>query len=515
MHPVIRCRNRRNERDDMDIVSSQEFLMTNHLNITFRPWLARSAWALLAITFSHVALAVDTVAVDAGVMFQRMDGFGMSSRVFDDPHLFDNFDPNTGRALTVMSAAQQDAVLDRLFIDLGLTRLRPASPDVTAGAGIEPVNYNNDPYVKDHRKFSNAWKNLDAHVDMMMRAQQRGATTFFLSPLSRETRMGETTTNDAAEYAEWLLAQVRRSRDQGIVLPFLSVANEPSYSRNPMSGTFLRDVIKDLGPRLRAEGFATLFVLPDDVRASDAAAKAQVVLSDPVARPYVGALATHLYDEPVSNVGQLQAVANQYQLPLWMTEFTVGAMGTAGLPANAFSWAALMHDLIATYNVSAVDYLWGFFGQWEGNTTMLVTLNNNGAAYQGMTLNKQYYTTGQYSRFVRPGSRRIQATSSANAVLTTAYLDRSSLVVVAINTDTVDHSVTFSLAGVPLSASATVQPTRTSASDNWALLAPITVSGSGFATTLAHNSVTTFVTSTNDGIFVDGFENMALEIKAH
>jgi hypothetical protein len=221
MHPVIRCRNRRNERDDMDIVSSQEFLMTNHLNITFRPWLARSAWALLAITFSHVALAVDTVAVDAGVMFQRMDGFGMSSRVFDDPHLFDNFDPNTGRALTVMSAAQQDAVLDRLFIDLGLTRLRPASPDVTAGAGIEPVNDNNDPYVTDLSQFSFAWKNLDAHVDMMMRAQQRGATTFFLSPLSRETWMGATTTNDAAEYAEWLLAQVRRSRDKGIVLPFL------------------------------------------------------------------------------------------------------------------------------------------------------------------------------------------------------------------------------------------------------------------------------------------------------
>jgi len=484
--------------------------MNHHLSPAPRLWLARSAWVLLASGFSQLALAVDTVAVDAVVTFQRMDGFGMSSRVFDDPHLFNNFDPNTGRALTVMSAAQQDAVLDRLFIDLGLTRLRPASPDTAVGAGIEPVNDNSDPYVTDLSQFSFAWKNLDAHVDMMVRAKQRGATTFFLSPLSRETWMGTTTANDVAEYAEWLLAQVRRSRDQGIVLPFLSVANEPSYSRNPMSGAFLRDVIKDLGPRLRAEGFATLFVLSDDVRASDAAAKAQIVLSDPVARPYVGALATHLYDEAVSNVGQLQAIANQYQLPLWMTEFTVGAMGTAGLPANAFSWAALMHDLIATYNVSAVDYLWGFFGQWEGNTTMLVTLNNNGATYQGMTLNKQYYTTGQYSRFVRPGARRIQALSSANTVLTTAYLDRSRLVVVAINTDTVDHTAAFTINGVALPASATVQPTRTSASDDWATLNPLVVSGSAFTTTLAHNSVTTFVASTNDGIFVDGFETPPL-----
>ncbi|MEO5558394.1 MAG: hypothetical protein ABIO49_01610, partial [Dokdonella sp.] len=319
--------------------------------------LAHAALGLASAFLASAAYAVDTVAIDAAVTFQRMDGFGISSRVFDDPHLFNNFDPATGRALTVLTGAQQDAILDRLFVDLKLTRLRPASPDTAVGAGIEPVNDNGDPYVTDFGGFNFAWKNLDAHADLMVRAQQRGATTFFLSPLSRESWMGTTTQNDAAEYAEWLLAQVRRARDNGLVLPYLSVANEPSYSRNPMSGAFVRDVIKDLGPRLRAEGFATRFVVPDDVRASDAAAKTQIVLSDPVALSYVGALATHLYDEPVSNVAQMRALANQYQLPLWMTEFTVGAMGTAGLPQDAFSWAALMHDLIATYNVSAVDYL--------------------------------------------------------------------------------------------------------------------------------------------------------------
>ncbi|MEO7432417.1 MAG: hypothetical protein ABIR62_10375, partial [Dokdonella sp.] len=173
---------------------------------------------------------------------------------------------------------------------------------------------------------------------------------------------------------------------------------------------------------------------------------------------------------------------------------------------DAFSWAALMHDLIATYNVSAVDYLWGFFGQWEGNATMLVTLNNSGATYQGMTLNKQYYTTGQYSRFIPPGARRIQATSSAAAVLTTAYLDRANLIIVAINTDGAAHAVSFAVAGTTLSASATALPTRTSGSEDWATLTPIAVSGSGFPATLAHNSVTTFVIPTNDGIFADGFD---------
>lgn len=49
-----------------------------------------------------------------------------------------------------------------------------------------------------------------------------------------------------------------------------------------------------------------------------------------------------------------------------------------------------MHDLIATYNVSAVHYLCELFGQWEGSTTMLVTSNNSAAIYPGITLTTQY-----------------------------------------------------------------------------------------------------------------------------
>ena len=38
------------------------------------------------------------VTIDFRTTFQRMDGFGAAERVFDDPHVFNNFDPTTGRA---------------------------------------------------------------------------------------------------------------------------------------------------------------------------------------------------------------------------------------------------------------------------------------------------------------------------------------------------------------------------------------------------------------------------------
>ena len=433
------------------------------------------------------------VTIDARTIYQRMDGFGASERVFDDPHVFNNFNPATARALTVLSTNQQDVALDRLYVDLRLTRVRPASPDTAVGAGIEPQNDNTDPNVSDLSKFNFAWKSLDAHIDYIARARERGVNTWFLSPLNRETWMGTTTTNDAAEYAEWLLAQALRCQALGVPLPYLSVANEPSYSRNTLSGAFIRDVIKILGPKLRAADLPTLFVVPDDVRSSDAAAKTQIILADPLARSYVGALATHLYDEPLTNVTKMRLLSEQYGLPLWMTEFSLALAGAVRLGNGPFDYAGLIHELLGTYNISAVDYQWGFFGQWESKG-QLVILNHNttGAqSYTGHTLTKEYYVTGQYSKFIAPGACRIRADSTNSTIKATAYLDWPQLTIVAFNSAASGNpAVSFSLVGLP--AIGAVTSVRTSATENWASLPALNVTGATFTATLPHQSVTTF-----------------------
>jgi len=279
-----------------------------------------------------------------------------------------------------------------------------------------------------------------------------------------------------------------------VALPYLSIVNEPSYSRNTMSGAFIRDVIKILGPKLRAAGLATLVVIPDDVRSSNAAAKTQTIMADPLARPYVGALATHLYDESITNVSQMRTLAEQYGLPLWMTEFSLGLASSAGLGSGPFDDAGLIHELLATYNVSAVDYQWGFFGQWE-SSSQLVILNHatTGAqGYTGYTLPKVYYVTGQYSKFITPGARRIRVDSTSGNVKTSAYVDGTRLTIVAFNSSTsVSETVPFNLAGLP--AISAVTPVRTSNTENWAALPVISFTGSTFMATLPQRSVTTFI----------------------
>ncbi|WP_168206851.1 glycoside hydrolase family 30 beta sandwich domain-containing protein [Lacipirellula limnantheis] len=424
--------------------------------------------------------------IDAAVRHQTMAGFGASVRVFDDPGVF--FDTPAGRAAPVMTTAQQDEILDRLYRDLRLSRVRPTSPDATAGAGIEIINDNDNPYITDLSRFNFNGGRLDAQLDYFAHARTRGANTLFLSPTVRETWMATSTSNDVAEYSEWLLAQVRRARQLGTPLHFLSVANNSSAVSTPLSGEFIRDVIKNLGPRLQVQGFDARFVLPIDLTSGEAASSSQIVLGDPDAISYVGALEARLGGQSVSRISQVQAIASQYQLPLWLSDSSISDSGNVATGNDASEWASYLHEAVSAHNVSAVDYAKGFAGIPNSDVSALMTLIASEDAYAGYTLNKSYFATGQYSRFVLPGAQRIDAQSSDANVESTAYLSAEGLVVVLINNSDVNQEVTFDLRGV---AAARFSRVRTSPTENWATLPAVLPEQSAFKITLPPRSIET------------------------
>ncbi len=219
-----------------------------------------------------------------------MEGFGTTIRVFDDPHVFNNFNQTTRRANTTMTPAQEDEILDKLYVDLGLTRVHPATDE-----SIEEINDNNDPSDTDLSKFNFEWKKNDALIDIVKRARSRGVTNYFLSPIEIEDWMTEA---NPEEYVEWAMAIIRRWRDQGVELPFYSIMNEPGYERGGYwSGAYLRDVIKLLGSKLEAQGFATQIIAPDDLNAKFARERLDIIMADPNAAKYIGAFGYHLYGD--------------------------------------------------------------------------------------------------------------------------------------------------------------------------------------------------------------------------
>ena len=421
------------------------------------------------------AVSGATITVDTGVAHQTMDGFGSSVRLWDDPHVSNAADPATGRGYT-LTAAQQDELLDRLYVELGLTRARPIIDQ-----GIEPENDNADPSRIDEARFQFAWKRNDGYVEYVKRARARGLRTVWLSPLRLEPWMDR---GDPAEVAEWALAVLRRWRALGVELPYYAIVNEPGFERSGYwSGEELRDAIKALGPRLRAEGFATKIVITDDFNATEAYRRCRVILADEAARQYVGALAYHLYGGEPDDRARMAGLGRQYGLPVWMSEFAE--------PETPLAWAAAIHDLIANHNVSAVDAMWGFFGAWDRPGTHLIALKGEGTRYLGYEPTRYYYVTGQFSRFVRPGARRVGVTDAGSGVKLTAYREGRRVVLVAVNDGQAERTATLRLSAEP--AVRQLAAVRTSATEDWATLPPVTARDEIFTLTFPPGSVTTLL----------------------
>jgi len=294
---------------------------------------------------------------------------------------------------------------------------------------------------------------------------------------------------DPAEFVEWSFAIIQEWNRLGNPLPYWSIANEPGLSKPTINGAFLRDAIKLLGPRLAAAGIPTKLVAPDETSPASALSSASIILADPVARQYVAAIAFHLYggspsSQPnTASLSALAALAQQYGLPLWMSEWYT---------SDWFTWAKTIQSMLGNYNASAVDYAFGYFGQWVSNGGELIIINSVGNLYTGFVRTKQYWATRQWSHFIPPGAVRIRAVSSDPGVEVTAFLNGDSVVVVAVNTVTADRTVQVALgAGTPCVQGVTSK--RTTAIESGRILDPFTLSGPGFTTTLPATSVTTFV----------------------
>jgi O-glycosyl hydrolase len=412
------------------------------------------------------------ITVNVHHTHQTMEGFGASCRVWDDPHVSNAPSSDVPREA-------QETLLALLYEDLGLSRVR-----LILDAGIEVMNDNDDPATFNWDGYNFQWKRNDAHAGFVRQARARGLDTFLTAPVHLEQWMAE---DNPDEYVEWALAILLRWRELGLEMPYFSVINEPGH---PFSGLWspewMQTVVKRLGVRMRTEGLRTKLVIPDDLNPGEAYPRALAVLNDAEARQYVGAIAYHLYDAKDQDLASIRDLSMQYRMPVWMTEFSVPEDQTY---SGAMEWIKIVHTLIALYQVSAVDYMWAFFGSWDQGHA-IVNVDFEDGRYVGHHAGPLYYLIGQFSRFVRPGYVRVSAQSTEASILVTAYQVEGRLVIVAINASGEDRRADITVDGMTMPAF--VSATFTTSKQPWKELPVVPSSRSGFHTVLLADSVTTF-----------------------
>jgi O-glycosyl hydrolase len=274
------------------------------------------------------------------------------------------------------------------------------------------------------------------------------------------------------------------------VPPFVSPVNEPSL---PIAGAYstawLVEVVRTLGRRIEQSGLPTRIVIPDDVDAQSALRKATAVLDDPEARPYVAAIAYHIYGGDSADRQQLAALGERYGVPVWMTEFSRAEWDSW---PEVLEWASTMHGLLTEDGVSAVDYLWGFFGSQDRGHS-LVAIEFEDGDYESYAPTAAYWVTGQWSRFVRPGFVRVDATTGSGGSQLSAFLDPDGrqMVVVAVNAQPEALRFPIEVAGSDLTGD--IRAVRSSSTERWAEQTPLAPNGRSFTAELAPESVTTFI----------------------
>jgi O-glycosyl hydrolase len=407
-----------------------------------------------------------TVTVDLRRQLQLWDGFGSSERVFSDPHV-----SRKGKSRSVVPPEARDKILSLLYGRLGLTRVR-----VVLNPGIERERGGPFDFSGIHG---------EDQIPFIREAIAHGLKTFFPGPVNLEAWIGPT---DVGPYVDWAMTVLRWWRSKGLEPPLFAPVNEPQIARN-FPPRWMHDVVIQLGRRLKAEGFKTKLVVPDDENPADAYRRAEVVLADPEARAYVAALAYHIYRGRESDWAKFKQLADRYGLRVWMTEWHSRAFDSW---PGAYDWAVKIHDLITIGGVSAIDYIWGFFGDW-GDSYVELHFDDN-AVYTGLTLSPIYYLTGQWSRYVRPGYRRIGVSPESGSVLTTAFRGPKRIVIVSLNVSSVPQTVAFEVRGGRLAKKAKVTSMRTSPTETWKALPKTLVRArSTFTARLPVRSVTTLI----------------------
>lgn len=317
------------------------------------------------------------------------------------------------------------------------------------------------------------------------RAIELGAIVF-ASPWNPPSHMIETFTRGSqtdakrlrydqyAAYAQHLNDFVTYMRNNGVDLYAISIQNEPDYAHDWTWWTttemlnFIKNHARSIDCRIIApESFQYVKSVSDPI------------LNDADALSKIDILGAHLYGTQYTNFAYPLFKQRGAGKELWMTEVyhPNSDANSADRWPEALETARNIHHAMADGEFQM--YVWWYIRRQYS------PMKEDG------TISKRGYMMAHYSKFVRPGYYRVEATKQpATNVLLSAYKDGDDVVVVVINRNTSASNITISVPGTRVE---TWERHVTTGSKNLSKETNISAPSGSFQVTLEAESITTFV----------------------
>lgn len=276
-------------------------------------------------------------------------------------------------------------------------------------------------------------------------------------------------------FAKHLLKFVSFMKDSGASLHAISLQNEPdikvSYESCDWTAKQFIDFLKEQG-----SGFdAVNLIVPESFQFRRPLTDS--ILNDTAAIKYVDIIGGHIYGGGLSDYPLARGKGKE----VWMTEHYTESQHSANDWPLALDVATEISNCMkANFNAYVWWYIRRFYGFIDdaGNIT------------------KRGYIMSQFSKFIRPGSVRVGATvSSAPGIDATAFKTDTSLVIVVVNRNAADVSLTFSLQD---GLADTLAMYTTSAAKDVRNDSIFIVTGDSISATVDASSITTFASFTGN-----------------
>lgn len=247
-------------------------------------------------------------------------------------------------------------------------------------------------------------------------------------------------------WADYFVKYVKAYAAEGVPIWGLTVQNEAMATQVWESCIFTareeRDFVRDyLGPTLHAQGLADVKLMVWDHNRGLIYQRAEAAYEDPAASKYIWGTAFHWYvGDHYDNVRLVHDA-----FPDKALLFTEGSV--RGTWESAFRLAK--NVILDLNNWTAGWTVWNLLldpagGPRHAGGLMGGTIVNADPGTGALTFNPPYYAFGHFSRFIKPGARRIACTSSSDDFVATAFLNPDGKVAVVL-TNLTDHQEIFQL----------------------------------------------------------------------
>jgi glucosylceramidase len=246
-------------------------------------------------------------------------------------------------------------------------------------------------------------------------------------------------------WATFFTKYIKAYEKEGINIWGLTVQNEPMAKQKWEScmytATEERDFVKNfLGPTLHKEGLADKKLMIWDHNRDLVYDRASTILEDPEAAKYVWGVGYHWYE---TWTGAGMAFENTHRVaesfPDKNLVFTEGCAESFNMDrVNEWSLGEKYgYSMINDLNIGTVAWTdWNVLLDEKGGPNHvgnycfapIIADTRNGS----LIYTSEYYYIGHFSKYIRPGAKRIVSSASRDKLLTTAYLNPDGKIAVVV-----------------------------------------------------------------------------------